>query len=95
MSIQPSPANGAPDMSLAKVIPLPGVVLAEQPPAEDIHVHTLQCSPLYRSTALRGRLVADPAEVAAIRRRVLARVAPGARRGAARRLARRIRGGAA
>jgi hypothetical protein len=27
MSIQPSPAHGAPDMSLAKVIPLPGVEL--------------------------------------------------------------------
>jgi hypothetical protein len=90
VSIQPSPApDSATDpQPLAEVLPLPGVE-----PAEDIHVHTLRCSPLYGSTALVGRLVTDPAEVAAIRRRVEAHAVQPRR--AARRLFRRIRGGAA
>lgn len=90
MSIQPSlaPDSATDPQPLAKVIPLPGV---EQPPAGHIHVHTLRCSPLYGSPGLAGRLVTDPAEIAAIRRRVEAHAAG---RGAWRRALRRIRGGA-
>lgn len=59
------------------------------------HVHTLEeCSPLYGHTQLSGRIVTDPAEIAAIRRRVESGVRPGSKHKAMRRLFRRFRGGA-
>ncbi len=87
---------------LADVIPFPGVpveppqVVGFQPPDEpdDVHGHTIECSPLWATHGNRpgwhGEIVTDPAEIAAIRRRVQAGADS---RGAWRRTLRRIRRG--
>lgn len=71
------------------ITPRPHLTLV-QDQAPDAHVHTIRCSPLHGGTSLAGRIVTDPAEVAAIRRRVEAHAAG---RGAWRRALRRIRSG--
>ena len=59
-------------------------------PDEAEHVHTIECSPLFGGTQLAGRIVTDPDEIAAIRRRIEAHTES---RGAWRRVLRRIRAG--
>ena len=101
MSIQPSiaPDSETNPQSLAEVILLPGVGLVDEQ-LEDYEDYPPFRGPLDADaagiypTALRGGVVTDPEEIAAIRRRVEAGVARGARRSAWRRTLRRVRGGA-
>jgi len=91
------PADSDPaEDELAVVLPFPGAVAPDPvEPDEDEdeapHVHTIECSPLYGETRLAGRIVTDPEEIAAIRRRVEAGVDPARFRAAWRRTLRRIR----
>lgn len=91
-----APAHGPNDVLadvLADVIPFPRVAVADEP-APDVHVHTIECSPLYATHGARvgwhGQIVTDPETIAAIRRRVEAGASG---RGAWRRVLRRIRAG--
>lgn len=73
----------------ADVIPMPGVELAEPEPAEpEVTVRWTRAPG--KGTRMTGGIVRDPAEVAAIRRRVHGRAE---NRGAWRRVLRRIRWG--